>query len=71
MATHHRGIGIPLGKDPDHQESDVNIQHEYQADIHDFEKIEPDHQAGIRDLTHEIENYDKLLRPMIMTLWML
>ena len=28
-------------------------QDEYQADINDLENIEPDHQAGLRDLTHE------------------
>ena len=55
MATHHGGIDKPLEKDSDHQETNVNIQDEYQADINDFEKIEPDHQAGLRDLTHEIE----------------
>ena len=55
MATHHSGIGKPLEEDSDHQETNVNIQDEYQADINDFEKIEPDHQAGLRVLTHEIE----------------
>ena len=35
--------------------TDVTIQDEYQADINDFENIEPDHQVGLRDLIHEIE----------------
>ena len=56
MATYHRGIGKPLEKDSDPQETDVEIQDEYQADINDFENIEPDHQAGLRDFTHEIEH---------------
>ena len=55
MATCHRGIGKPLEKVSDPQETDVTIEEEYQADINDFENIEPDHQAGLRDLTHEIE----------------
>ena len=55
MATHHGGIGKPLEKDSDPQETDVTIQDEYQADITVFENIEPDHQAGLRDLTCEIE----------------
>ena len=55
MTTCHRGIGKPLEEDSDHQETNVDIQDEYQADINDFEKIEPDHQGGLRDLTHEIE----------------
>ena len=70
MATHHGGIGKHLEKDSDPKETDVKIQDEYQADINDFENIEPDHQAGLRDLTHEIEHFQQQLGPMIMTLWM-
>ena len=70
MATHYRGIGKPLEKDSDPQETDVAIQDEYQADINDLENIEPDHQAGLRDLTHEIDQLCKQSRPMITTLWM-
>ena len=55
MATQYGGIGKPLEKDSDPQETDVAIQDEYQADINDLENIEPDHRAGLRDLTHEIE----------------
>ena len=55
MATHHGRIGKPLEKDSDPQETDAAFQDEYQEDINDFENIEPDHQAGLRDLTHEIE----------------
>ena len=51
MATCHGGIGKPLEKDSDPQEHDVTIHNEYQAEIHDFENVEPDHQAGLRDLT--------------------
>ena len=55
MATCHRGIGKPLEKDSDPHETDAAIQNEYQTDINDLENIEPDHQAGLRDLTCEIE----------------
>ena len=55
MATPYRGIGKPLEKDSDPQETDVAIQDEYQADLNDLENIEPEHHAGLRDLTHEIE----------------
>ena len=55
MATHYGGIGKPLENDSDPQDTNTNIQDEYQADINDLENIKPDHQAGLRDLTHEIE----------------
>ena len=55
MATHHRGIGKPLEKDSDPQEHDGTIHNEYQAKICEFENVEPDHQAGLRDLTSQIE----------------
>ena len=41
--------------DSDPQDTNANIHDEYQADINDLENIEPDHQAGLRDLTCEIE----------------
>ena len=55
MATHYGGIGNPLEKDSDPQGTDTTIQDECQTDISDLEHIEPDHQAGFRDLTREIE----------------
>ena len=48
MATHYGGIGKPLEKDSDPQETDATIQHEYQTDINDLENIKPDHLAGLR-----------------------
>ena len=56
IATCHGGKGKPSEKDSDTQEHDVAIHNEYQADINDFENIEPDHHAGLRDLTHEIDH---------------
>ena len=55
MATCYRGIGKPLENDSDPQEINATIQDEYQADINDLENIEPDHQAGLRDLICKIE----------------
>ena len=55
MATHYGGIGKPLENDFDPQDTNIDIQDDYQADINDLENIESDHQAGLRDLTHEIE----------------
>ena len=55
MATCYGEIGKHLEKDSDPQETDVAMQDEYQADINDLENIEPDHQAGLRDLTCKIE----------------
>ena len=55
MATHYRGIGKPLDNDSDPQKTNVTIQDEYQVDINALDSSEPDHQAGLRDITHEIE----------------
>ena len=55
MDTCYGGIGKPLENDSYPQDTNANIQDKYQADINDLENIEPDHQAGLRDLTHEIE----------------
>ena len=56
MATHHGGTGKPSEKDFWPQEKDVTIHDEYQADMNDFENIEPDHHERLRDLTHEIDH---------------
>ena len=61
MATHYGGIGKPLGNDSNPQNTNADIQDEYQADINDLENIEPDHQAGLRDLTHEIEQLQQTI----------
>ena len=55
MATCHGGTSKPSEKDSDPQEHDVTIHDEYQADINDFENIEPDHHARLKDLTNEID----------------
>ena len=55
MATHYRGIGNTSVNNSEPKNIDAIIQCNYQADINDLENIEPDHQAGLKDLTREIE----------------
>ena len=55
MATHHRETGQPSEKDPRSQEHNVNVQNEYQEDVDDFENVEHEHHAQLRDLTNEID----------------
>ena len=55
MATCYGGIGNALVNDSEPQNINANVQDEYQAYINDLENIEPDHQAGLRALTHELE----------------
>ena len=62
MATCHGGTGKPSEKDSDPQGNDVTIHDDYQADINDFENIEPDHHARLRDLTHEIDHLQQKVK---------
>ena len=55
MATCYRGIGNALVNDSEPQDINADIQDEYQKDINDLENTEPDHQAGLRALTHQFE----------------
>ena len=55
MATHYGGIGKPLENDSDPQNTNADIQDEYQADINDLGNTVPDCQAGLRDVTFAIE----------------
>ena len=52
MVTHYGGIGDTSMSNSEHHNMDAN---DYQADTNDLENIEPNHQAGLRDLTCEIE----------------
>ena len=52
VATHYGGIGDTSMSNSEHFDMDGN---DYQADINDLDYIEPNHQAGLRDLTHKIE----------------
>ena len=51
MATHYGSIGDTSGSNSENHSMDANNS---QADMNDLENIEPTHQAGLRDLTHEI-----------------
>ena len=52
MATYYGGIGDTSMSNSKNHNMDAN---DSQADINDLENIEPTHWAGLRDLTHEIE----------------
>ena len=52
MATHYGSIGDTSVSNSDHHDMDANGS---QENINDLGNIEPTHQAGLRDLTHEIE----------------
>ena len=52
MATCYGGIGDTSMSNSEHHNMDAD---DYQADINDLENTEPNHQAGLRDLTQEIE----------------
>ena len=53
MVTCHGGQ--PSKKDSDNQEHDVTVHNEYQEDVDDFENVEHEHHAGLRNLTNEID----------------
>ena len=55
MATRYGGIGDTSMNNPKSQDMDAHIQDNYQEDINDLENIEPDHQAGLQNLTCKIE----------------
>ena len=55
MATHYGGIGDTSMNNPESQDMDADIQNNSQGDINDLENIEPNHPAGLRDLTCKIE----------------
>ena len=52
MTTHYGRIGDTSMNNSENHDMDAN---DYQADINDLENIEPNHQAGLRNLTCEIE----------------
>ena len=52
LATHYGGIGDTSVSNSEHHDVDAN---NHQEDINDLENTKPSHQAGLRDLTWEIE----------------
>ena len=55
MATHYGGIGDTSMNNPESHDTDSDSQDNYQEDIHDLENTEPNHLAGLKHLTHKIE----------------
>ena len=55
MATHFGGIGDTSMNNPESQDMDADSQDNYQEDINDLENMEPNHPAGLKYLTCEIE----------------
>ena len=55
MATRYSGIGDTSMNNPESHDMDSDSQDNYQEDIDDLENIEPNHLAGLKHLTHEIE----------------
>ena len=51
MATHYGRIGDTSMSNSENHDMDAD---DYQADINDLENIEPNHQAGLRDLTEQL-----------------
>ena len=51
MATHYGGIGDTSMNNPESQDMDADIQDNYQEDISNLEYFEPNHQAGLQNLT--------------------
>ena len=47
---------------PESQDMDADIQDNYQEDINDPENIEPDHQAGLQNLTCKIEQLQQTIK---------
>ena len=55
MATCYGGIGSVNDSEPQDINANIQDQDQYQADVNALEYIEPDHQAGLRALTHELK----------------
>ena len=58
MATHYGRIGDTSMSNSEHHDMDAD---DYQADINDLKNTEPNHQAGLRDLTLRIEQLQQTI----------
>ena len=61
MATCYGGIGDTSMNNPESQDMDADIQDNYQEDINDLENIEPDHQVGLQNVTHKMEQLQQTI----------
>ena len=59
IATCYGRIGDTSTSNLEHHNMDAD---EYQADINDLENTEPNHQAGLRDLTREIKQLQQTIK---------
>ena len=55
MATCYGGIRDTSMNNSESHNMDSDSQDNYQEDINDLENIEPNHLAGLKHLTHKIE----------------
>ena len=62
MATHYSGIGDTSINKPESHDTDSDSQDNYQDDANDLGKIEPNHPAGLKHLTHEIEQLRQAIK---------
>ena len=62
MATHYGGIGDTSMNNPESHDMDSDSQDNYQEDINDLENIEPNHLAGLKYLTCEIEQLQQTIK---------
>ena len=67
MVTHHRGTGLPLKRDPNCQEQDIDTPDDYQhEDIDNFENVENENQ--LNDLTKALDHLLIKLMPLKVSL---
>ena len=62
MATHYGGIGDTSMNNPESHDMDSDRMDNYQEDISDLENIEPNHLAGLKHLTHRIEQLKQTMK---------
>ena len=57
MATHHRGTGQSLERNPNPQEQDIDTPNDYQhEDMDDFENVEGENHTQLKDLTKALDH---------------
>ena len=64
MATHHGRTGQPPEKDPTPRNKTLIFQMNIRKDIDDFENIEHENHAWLRDLTNVVDYLDIKLKQM-------
>ena len=62
MATRYGGKGDTSMDIPESHNMDSDSQDNYQEDINDLENIEPNHTAGLKHLTCEIEQLRQTIK---------